>query len=65
MADEQTFEVGVTLGPLTVGPYNDVWLYIFSENTKFLYYNSLTSPGFNLTVMIFLYSVSVVSGFSQ
>jgi hypothetical protein len=26
MADEKTCEVGSTLVPLAVGPYNDVWL---------------------------------------
>jgi hypothetical protein len=26
MADEQTCEVGSTLAPLAIGPYNDVWL---------------------------------------
>jgi hypothetical protein len=25
MADKQTCEVGSTLAPLAVGPYNDVW----------------------------------------
>jgi hypothetical protein len=26
MADERTCEVGLTLAPLTIGPYNDAWL---------------------------------------
>jgi hypothetical protein len=31
MADEQTCEVGSTLAPLAIGPYNDVWLQIFRQ----------------------------------
>jgi hypothetical protein len=31
MADEQSCEMGWTLAPLALGPYNDVWLQIFGK----------------------------------
>jgi hypothetical protein len=40
MADEHTCEVGLTLVPLAIGPYNDVWLQTFRKYKTF-YSNSL------------------------
>jgi hypothetical protein len=42
MADEQTCEVGSTLAPLATEPYGRIMYgYIFSENKKNWYSNSL------------------------
>jgi hypothetical protein len=37
MADEKTYEVGSTLEPLAIRPYNDVWYNIFGK------YNTLVN----------------------
>jgi hypothetical protein len=35
MAEEQTCEVGSTLAPLTIGPYDDVWFVDFRKIQDF------------------------------
>jgi hypothetical protein len=35
MEDEQTYEVGSTIAPLAIGPYNDVWFQIFGKYNIF------------------------------
>jgi hypothetical protein len=37
MADAQTFEVGSTIVPLAVEPYNDVWLQISGKYRTSVY----------------------------